>query len=81
MINMIKMEFYKLRRQKIFYIILLFVGVIAVMSSISAMSLNINLNGKTQYVESFFTMLAHTHITLLIRKHEGKAYLHYDQQR
>ena len=53
MINMIKMEFYKLRRQKIFYIILLFVGVIAVMSSISAMSLNINLNGKTQYVEMF----------------------------
>jgi ABC-2 type transport system permease protein len=50
---MIKMEFYKLRKQRIFYVILLFVGVISVMSSISAMSLDVNLNGKTQYVEMF----------------------------
>ena len=30
--------------------------------------------------KGFFTVLAHTHITVLIRKHERKAHLHHDEQ-
>ncbi len=30
--------------------------------------------------KGFFTMLAHTHIAVLIREHEGKAHLHHDKQ-
>lgn len=53
MINMIQMECYKLKKQKIFYIILLFVGVISIMSSISAIQLDSQLNGKTQFTVMF----------------------------
>ncbi len=30
--------------------------------------------------KSFFTMLAYTHITILIRAHEREAHLHHDEQ-
>lgn len=30
--------------------------------------------------KGFFTVFAHTHITVLIREHEGKAHLHHDKQ-
>ncbi len=30
---------------------------------------------------TYLTVFAHTHITVLIREHEGKAHLYYDKQR
>lgn len=53
MTNLIKVELYKIKRQYVFYFLIIALMVVSAISSISAMNMQANLVGKIQYMEMF----------------------------